>query len=618
MRLLQAPFVLLLAPALLLAESVTTPLGLKVTDESVYNEVGYNQGAPVARLRVENPTGNARRLSVTFAPLYSGHRSERISSSVEIPAGASSVLELPGHQRTSGSNEFEAMLRDGGPKPVELRLPAFDNNHYGESYSVYLSQSLSPEALTTVLESVSTNLVDRPAYASREKGNVRAVRTTEFPSPWPGDWRAYSVFAAVFIAAPDWSAVPAAGKAALRDYVSAGGRVVFLGAESVPADFAPFAPLAEPSGSVPARLSSGLGAVVAVPQAAPAEFSDETVLSLVREMFASRDFLGFFRRFDNAAWHLVYGLDPSSIVHIVRTGGFLITLLLFSVLAGPVVHRRLVRKNRRIHILWILPAISAVFCLAIVVTFLLSEGVRPTVNRVASTFLDQRLGRAVTLGAATIYAPTSLGRGFDFPRDAMVCSPTRQDAGHIDVGPTLHYAGDWIAPRVTTAFGLRRVVASSLRLDVSFDPDGTPVVVNALGAPVSSLELWDSDGRPFHAGAVAPGASVRLSPGMARPAPAADTSASEPSAPEPPAIRLARLLAFGGDCDEKSGGPEVVELDGDGGASVSPVRPAAPRHDPDFRSLYIARLDGDCPFLDDPLAGRPARREASSTVFGKF
>ena len=158
-----------------------------------------------------------------------------------------------------------------------------------------------------------------------------------------------------------------------------------------------------------------------------------------------------------------------------------------------------------------LPAVSAVFSAAIVLSLLLREGVTPSEKLRAGVLLDQRAGRAVSLVSASFYSPLTLG-GVDLPADAAVTPGEGYRGGTVRVGRAARYEG-WIAPRTPGTFLCTSVRATPLRLDVREDPaTGGVEAVNAFGVPVEKLWLLDGAGTLRAASDLAPGANVALAP----------------------------------------------------------------------------------------------------------
>lgn len=596
------------------ALAATTPRGLVVDDLTIAPPGNWHAGSLLARAEIRNPTATDQRVRIRYgSPGQSSSWSRLGGAETEllVPAGGRSLAELPIPRCNSGHSTLSAVDASGR----ETRLSGLQSfARWGAPKTLfYVSRSLSGETLRTQFQKSVSKLEAtgrfKPHAGPSAFNGVLVARAGDFADPWPGDWRAYSVFAAVFVAERDVPDLPAPAKAALRDYAAAGGCVLFPGAAEVPAEFAdaPLAALAAPGPDssafdpvpplggaaadgaaappLPARRC-GLGLFAALPEAvarpgAAEALPDDLAAFLLRHAIRAEDVL---ESTNELADKLAGGNPIGVALGRPPVGTFLLLLAAFAILAGPVTLFVLARKNRRIHVLWILPAVSAVFSAAILLSLLVREGVRPTLARRVGVLLDQRAGRAVSIASEGLYSPLSIG-AVDLPADAAV-APGDGLHGDVQVGRTARYDG-WVAPRTTGRFDLAAVRATPLRLDVREDPaTGAVEVVNAFGAPVDKLFLLDGSGTLRTAAGLAPGATVA-------PAPAGETAKSDLA---PHLTNLREALAHG---------DVPLKLD----ALVRPETPA--------RRFYVAVLPA-APFTPDPLPGRKAKRDEKTVVYGVY
>ena len=587
------------------AAAAHTPRGLVVDDLTLLPPAPWSCGSLLLRAEVRNPTASEQRVRLRFGNDYNAHWGMGDAwSDLVVPAGGRSLCEIPlprcGH---SGMDKLYAIDASGRKTDVSATSIA----QYGGDYSLYdpllfyVSRSLSGERLRDQLSARADALVTAGTLAigsyHRQTIQISVARASDFAEAWPGDWRAYSVFAAVFIAERDAPDLSAAAKAALRDYAAAGGRVFFVGGDTLPPGFedAPFAPFSIPADSAPlaaavppavkAATRCGLGLLANVPDSAAmpgaGDMPDDLATFLLRHALHAARTLGnphdviakFFPSAGSA------GKPPRPPV-----GLFLLLLAAFAILAGPVSIWRLARRNRRIHILWVLPAISAAFSVAILLALLIGEGVRPTVRLQSAVVLDQRAGRAFVRSTDSFYSPLTLG-AVDFPTDASVAQKNTANGGRLEIGRTARYLG-WIPPRTMGSFDLAAVRATPLRLDVRRDPaTGVLEAVNAFGAPIESLLLFDDAGASWGAADVAPGATAALAAN--------------------PAAGVLRTETLGHLLDALRYGNGDLSAD-------SFTRPELPS-----RRFYVAVLPA-APFEPDPLPGRTAKRSGQTIVYGVY
>lgn len=592
--------------------AATTPRGLVVDDLTLSPGGQWRQGALLVRAEVRNPTASDQRVRLRYGDAkgsYSYGLTEA-SSDLVVPAGGRSLCEfaLP-HVRHSGTPRLVAI--DGSGRETVVTERASDFRDWVRDYApaLYVSRSLSAERLRDQLSKIAESLKAKGGFGGGSSYggssfDPTAARAGDFAEPWPGDWRAYSVFSAVFVAERDLPELPAPAKSALRDYAAAGGAVFLVGAERVPAEFADAAlaalstPAAEgltlvsadpiPAG---AAVRCGLGLFAAVPEsvARPGSTDDlpeDLGAFLLRHVLRACSVLDGQ---NEVVDHVAGAASGAAAGELGRppVGVFLLLLTAFAVLAGPVSLWILARRNRRIHILWVLPAVSAVFSVAILLSLLLREGVTPTVDVRCGVLLDQRAGRAVVLAGHAFYSPLTLGP-VDLPADAAVEPGGNRGGGTLRAGRTARYEG-WIAPRTPGTFSSAAVRATPLRLDVRIDPaSGALEAVNAFGAPIDELYLLDDAGDLRFAAGIAPGATAPLD------ALRGDDEHGKSWTKHRDNLRTA--LAYG---------------------SVPLKLDVLSRPDPAARRFYVAVLPAS-PFESNPLPGRKSKKNERTVVYGVY
>ena len=585
--------------------SVHTPRGLVVTDLTVGPSDAWRLGSLLVRVQVSNPTASEQHVRVRWFDGYDCN----VSTDVDVPAGAVAFVKLPVPQ-VPRSYYGSLQVVDGSGKTTDVDLSGARNfrSWNDNDLPLYVSRSLSAEALRDRIQTAIEEEKKKSSHARFASFSPKAVRAADFPDPWPDDWRGYSVFAGVLIDERDLPDLSSGARSALLDYAAAGGSVFFAGADAIPTEFAegPFTGLVDSEaeeeppapGCTVRRCGLGFLATIPLEVATLVDPPHETTLSfLMRLATASHQELsnlagpfpnepdvgtmgGVYRK-AGETFRPFRPIDfmPEGVETLGKppVGTFLLILLAFSVLAGPVAISVLARRNRRIHLLWVLPAVSAVFSIAIVASLLAAEGVRPTLRLWSAAVLDQRSGRFISHDRVFAYSPLTL-RSLDLPADAAVLvGDGTSGRGSVQMGRTAVFSG-WLAPRMPGQFLLLRACSTPLRLDIREDPaGGAPTVVNALGVPVANLSVFDSRGVAWRAdGAIAPGATATLVPA--------------PGEFPIPVHQLGGMF------------PEVA-------GEKAPLLAT--------RSLYRAELDGS-PFLEDPLPGHRAHRKGRTVLYGKF
>src|SRR5262249_26203474 len=97
--------------------------------------------------------------------------------------------------------------------------------------------------------------------------------------------------------------------------------------------------------------------------------------------------------------------------------GLFVLMLAFVAVIGPINLIWLARRRKKIWMLWTVPVISMVACLAVNGFALLGEGVSATSRVEAFTILDESSHLASTVGWTAFYAPITPGEGLHFSYD---------------------------------------------------------------------------------------------------------------------------------------------------------------------------------------------------------
>ena len=613
------------SPAVL-APGGTTPGGVTVSEASILPSFSPMAGTFLYRLRLHNKASFEQ--DVTLLASAAIERSGSASATVRLAPGGSAFVALP--LPPVNVHVFSLSIRDAsGTFPYEggrafhyygmsahsARHSSYYSSSFDDDSCAYLSKSVPYEAVQEAVKALLEKLhkaqgssygsysTPYGSYSCARGEEMSCVKASQVSDPWPTDWRAYLPYPLCIVADRDFPDIPEGAREALRRYVAAGGNLLLVGdrAECLEIRGALFsdaltslAQNASPDKGAP--LHYGLGEafvheVADVPGLRRDDLPDDIVGKLVDAM---RDAKCVFDApiLKEARTNPYFLIDLANRLHI-PAGLFITVLILFVLLAGPVSMLVLARRNRRIWILWVLPAISLVFTFAIVGTMLAREGVHPYSTRDAVTLLAQRDGRALTIGGVAVYAPFSLRGGLDFDRESDIAPVIFADGGSLSYGRTLHYGGGWVAPRTPALFGIRRFDVLRERLEVFESADGIEVV-NALGAPLARLTLWDAGGCVHTAASIPSGARVRLVP-----------------AQEAPADVVRRIH---GVYNSRYGKNYQVGYDW-----REPEKPSyGERGLPCFQSAYAAEIKGACPFLDDPLRGRSHHAEDSALVFGSY
>jgi hypothetical protein len=199
----------------------------------------------------------------------------------------------------------------------------------------------------------------------------------------------------------------------------------------------------------------------------------------------------------------------------VPVRGLFALMLLFGIAIGPVNLVVLSRKNRRIWMLWTVPVMSALTCLAVFGYMIVAEGWQGHANVSGITLLDEAGKRATTIGRSAYYSPLTPADGLRFGAQTEVLVQGREHPAHtsacaLDWTEGQHLSRGWVTARVPAHFSMRKCEGRHERLLVDRQPDGTLSVRNALGVDVRDVWLADEKSRLYHGGPIPAGQSATL------------------------------------------------------------------------------------------------------------
>lgn len=429
---------------------------------------------------------------------------------------------------------------------------------------------MAPSIQPTILLSPETGKSKALYYAASvlpDSDGKPAFATTmnELPlSEWSSTWLGYNGYGGVVLTANEWRTAPDGVRQALWRYLEVGGCLLIFGDIDVPAPWQASRSLtshqveatvvSEPAAAATPPAPATGAAVAAAPEATPSPTPTPVPAPAVKEALQSYD-VGFGVLFvmpaqaqpalTAAQWQAVKtGWTASQIPHVavqfginqlsfevlnnqlpiiekltVPVRGLFILMLLFVIVIGPVNLLVLARRQKKIWLLWTVPALSLATCLAIAVYAIGSEGVRGHARFHSLTLLDETAHRATTFGVTGLYSPLTPSDGlhFDYETEVMPVLPYVTAFNNrggtprsVDWTNEQHLTSGWVGARVPTWLQTRRSETRRERLTVSFNSTGQPSVTNGLGVAIRHLWLPNDKRTLYEASDIAPGAQVEL------------------------------------------------------------------------------------------------------------
>jgi hypothetical protein len=342
---------------------------------------------------------------------------------------------------------------------------------------------------------------------------------TLVPARLPENWLGYTSVRAVIIAAPEWSELTEAQKGALLTWTACGGDLFFADGE-IEALF--------PPGQAPP----------APPRSTRAYFFGRIHLTTVDAITSTglTKTLGDARALQDANW----SLPANGAGHWTSMGArgfrlpipgtagvparaYLVILIAFAVIIGPINYWLLYRARRQVLFVLTTPVISLLFIGLLGGYVIAGEGFSVRGRAVTFTMIDQARKQAVSRASMTLYAAAMTPRGgLRFGREEAVYALGSDGEGSreslaLDLTDDQRFVSGAIHAR--TPNNLETIAFRPARERLEFNRDGNAVaVVNGLGERLEALVYRDGASVYRLRDPLAPGERAVLLPGGVDPA----------------------------------------------------------------------------------------------------
>ncbi len=348
-----------------------------------------------------------------------------------------------------------------------------------------------------------------------------------FPlNEWSTNWLGYSKFDGVIVTADDIRAMPESVRSALWRYLECGGSLFILGSYEPPRHWQSRrlvnytgagyenSGVIKPTGNDLPIYFVGFGVLVVSGTSEPASI-DATQWSSVRSIWeGSRQYDSYFLSLGdiNREFPVIDNIG-------VPVRGLFLLMILFVIVIGPINLIWLARRKKKLWLLWTVPAISLLTCLAVSAFSLFNEGLSATSRTEVLTILDETEHRATTIGWTAFYSPVTPGEGLHFSYDTELMpqllgrweySRSGGLGRTIDWTSDQHLVSEWITARIPAYFKIRKSETRRERLTISHGSNDSHSVVNGLGADIRQLWWADASGKLFTATNIPAGAQSTL------------------------------------------------------------------------------------------------------------
>lgn len=427
------------------------------------------------RLEVSNPTPQPENIRIQL----SGHLYKR---HIHLPP----FLLAPGESRTLNipalmvgrTPHIRVQATSSAPRPIERSINI--------THQPFLH--IAPlRDWTTQIEKV--DFLTAIGHATGSSGNPGEMIREIEPDNLPDQWLCYSAFTAIFIPEAIFRRLPAQTRSALRDYANTGGEIVLYNSEQGQRETRLFGGIVRQKDHPIKNISSS-----------PPEGMYQQARFKWEQFQDSRDL------FSN---HFPFNLKEESGKTI---GLFLVTL--FCILVGPVNYFYVSRRRKNLRLLFItVPVLSVTFCILIVLSFFLFQGLQRKGGTIALFTLDEAQDRGFQIAMHSLFTGVYPRQGLRFSEDTAFY-PIRQSIhSRMPFSMDLEGGRRLQSGLIEASTNFHYVTARSFtsREKLIWEKQ-QQAVVNGFGVSITRLILFDNH-NTWKAENIAPGGRAELSPG---------------------------------------------------------------------------------------------------------
>jgi len=481
-------------------------------------EGNTSRGYLDSRALVEN-TGNEKR-SVTITSGQSRYLT--VKRTITLAPKAKARLSLPCPPANGSSQIFSVRVHESGKYKDNIYAGSGSSNHslYSNGYAFIVLDPLDPDKFISGLK-------PKPGSApgSHRSSSGSSIWNQATSKKWSHGidqlsriWQGLARFDGIVMTRTILEGASAQTKQTLSEYILSGGNLIVFDATSNPLSFhSETTPQKKDGISIQA---CGFGHLILLADSAIDSFTTEHC-DAVRDHIQSRKITS--SRPQPLEIHRKLPVIDNVTIPLRST--FLL-MLVFSIVAGPILIIVLGRKNKRILLNWAIPVLAIATSAVLVIYALISEGITPNVILSGITHLNQIDHMAVTIGTQGYYTPFIPAEGLQFGTTSEIIKYTNRRFMHRDGAKQIewthgqNFGRGWISARIPEYFSCRTVERRRERINFTKgDVENTLSIVNGLGTDIEKLIVVDHQGITYKATDIKNGASVELTaePGKARP-----------------------------------------------------------------------------------------------------
>ena len=193
------------------------------------------------------------------------------------------------------------------------------------------------------------------------------------------------------------------------------------------------------------------------------------------------------------------------------TSFFAVTIIIMTLLLGPVNFGILFHKNKKIWVYVTTPVIATCICICILTYYWFFIADTLWIYRNSITFLDEEKNSSVTYGALSIFSGKNRNGSLSFPLgttleiDTNFCN-NQTIIPSIFLDNKLNLVENWVKTRIPLHLGVNSITRTRARIDIKEKSREEFEILNGLGADISEIYLCIKDRGIFFASNIDAGA----------------------------------------------------------------------------------------------------------------
>jgi hypothetical protein len=502
-----------------------------LTAPALYGDLTITVGAPPMpvpphgyveyRLTIANGSQDSHRVQVVY-PKFSnpfGIHLRSLQRTLDVGPASQAVVSLLQPDLPLGGSTAEAIL-DGQPQLQPIAVVNAPNrgsyiaNGRGSSHS-YPAVILcirNEEGFALQRNWSRANLPGLGQSVPRAGGRTVSHGGFQFASrpltSWSANWLAYSGFDGIVATSRDLAFMEPEVQSALQQYVACGGSLLVMGSWTAPKSWE----LAREIGKGVKRYDPGFGQCLVIDNANVDRWSKEQWRLIVESW-----------RQSGVPWmDMRTPTEANTVFPVVEhltvpVRSMFVLMVVFAVAIGPVNLYVLARKKRRMWLLWTVPVISLITCLAVLGSMVVMEGWEGHVRSEGITVLDEASQQAATIGWIAFYTPITPGDGLHFSGQTELTAQLASDNTRIASRPRSidwtaeqHLDSGWLTARVPAHFVLRKSERRLEHIAVRKTKDSTYAMVNGFNTAIRAVRIMSKSGKVYAADTVPAGQEAEL------------------------------------------------------------------------------------------------------------